>query len=106
MSDAINGVLSKHPINIEREKKGLRTGNIVLLRGCGSRLSTTLLKIHPLSFFLEVDSFEKVHGLKGFMIAPTAIISGLGQTLGIDTIKVKDLWTLCTINIIGTWSNW
>jgi len=74
LSDAIYDKLSQHPLNLEREKQGLRTGNIVLLRGCGSRL--------------KVDDFEKVHGLKAFMIAPTAIINGLGQTIGIDPIKV------------------
>ncbi len=39
LSEAINEILSKHPIHVEREKKGLLPGNIVLLRGCGSRLS-------------------------------------------------------------------
>jgi 2,3-bisphosphoglycerate-independent phosphoglycerate mutase len=28
-------VLSKHPINLEREKNGLPTANIILMRGCG-----------------------------------------------------------------------
>lgn len=35
LSDAIHKMLSKHPINIERQNKNLPTANIVLLRGCG-----------------------------------------------------------------------
>jgi len=74
LSDAINEKLSQHQVNIEREQKGLATANIVLLRGCGSRL--------------KVTPFQKKHGLKGFLIAPTAIINGLGQTIELDPIKV------------------
>lgn len=39
LSDRIHQVLSQHPLNLEREKNGLPPANIVLLRGCGSRLS-------------------------------------------------------------------
>jgi len=36
----------------------------VLLRGAGMKIN--------------VEPFDKVHGLKAFMVAPTAIINGLG----------------------------
>ena len=29
----------------------------------------------------DVESFHERHGLKGFMIAPTAIINGIGQSI-------------------------
>jgi 2,3-bisphosphoglycerate-independent phosphoglycerate mutase len=67
-------VLSQHPLNKEREQKGLPTANIVLLRGCGSRLSNKM----GIFSYLEVQSFKDLHGLNGCMIAPTAIINGLG----------------------------
>lgn len=39
LSEAIYAVLTKHPINLERQKEGKDTANIVLLRGCGQRLN-------------------------------------------------------------------
>lgn len=38
---------------------------------------------------LDVESFEKVHGMKAFVVAPTAIIRGLGETIGMEVINVK-----------------
>lgn len=75
LSEAIFHRLSEHPINKQREKEGKLPANIILLRGCGSRL--------------KVKSFKEVHGFNGFMIAPTAIINGLGQSIYMDIIKVK-----------------
>ena len=48
--------------------------NFITLRGCGQRL--------------EVESFEQKHGLRSFMIAPTAIIRGVGITFGMDLYDV------------------
>jgi len=65
--------LKTHPLNIERATRGLPIANIVLLRGCGSRI--------------KVPSFYELHNLNAFMIAPTAIIAGLGMSVDIDIIK-------------------
>lgn len=65
--------LSTHPINLERERQNEPPANIVLLRGPGERIN--------------VPTFEEIHGLKPFMIAPTCIIAGLGMSLGFDLIK-------------------
>jgi len=75
LSDAIFQSLKEHPLNKQREKEGLLPANIVLLRGCGSRL--------------KVKSFKEVQGFNGFMIAPTAIINGIGQSIFLDIVKVK-----------------
>ncbi len=75
LSERIFAILKENTINLEREKCGLLPANIVLLRGCGSKL--------------KVASFEKTHGFKGFMIAPTAIINGLGQSIYMDIVKVE-----------------
>lgn len=75
LSNAIFTTLQSHPLNKSRLSKNFPPANIILLRGCGSRL--------------KVESFEKVHGMKGFMIAPTAIINGLGQSIYMDIVKVK-----------------
>lgn len=75
LSNEIFNVLKENPLNKARELKGLLPANIILLRGCGSRLT--------------VKSFKELHGMNGFMIAPTAIINGIGQSIYMDYIKVK-----------------
>ncbi len=73
LSEAIRARLRVHPANLARQKAGLPFTNVVLLRGCGSRL--------------HVDSLESRQHMKGFMVAPTAVIAGIGVTFGID-IKI------------------
>lgn len=45
------------------------------MRGCGKRF--------------KASTFEEMHGLKGFMIAPTAIIKGIGMHLELDIFDVE-----------------
>lgn len=52
--------LENHPINDARRAEGKAVANVVLLRGCGS--------------LIEAPTFEAKHGLRPFIIAPTAII--------------------------------
>lgn len=73
VSAMIHAKLSSHPINLERVRQQQPPANIVLLRGPGERIN--------------VPTFEAVHGMKPFMIAPTCIIAGLGMSLGFDLIK-------------------
>ncbi|KAG6420994.1 hypothetical protein SASPL_117540 [Salvia splendens] len=61
-----------HPVNARRVAEGKNIANVVLLRGCGIRI--------------EVPPFEKIHGLRPCMVAPTKIIAGLGLSLGIDIL--------------------
>lgn len=75
LSDAFHEKLMKHPINDERARKGLPLANVILLRGCG--------------VLNEVEPFEKRHGLKAFMVAPTCIIRGLGMSLSIDIVDAE-----------------
>ena len=72
VSDAFHETLRAHPINEERRQQGKDVANVVLLRGAGIRI--------------DVPTFEAVHGLKPFMIAPTAIIAGLGRSLEMDIV--------------------
>jgi len=73
LSQVFHERLKTHALNTERTKRGLPIANIVLLRGCGSRI--------------KVPSFFELHNLNAFMIAPTAIIAGLGMSVDIDIIK-------------------
>ncbi|KAJ5066644.1 cofactor-independent phosphoglycerate mutase [Anaeramoeba ignava] len=75
LTKEITKKLTVHPINKKREEMNKSLANVVLFRGPGMRL--------------RVDSFEKRTGLKTFMIAPTAIISGLGITIQLDIIKAQ-----------------
>ncbi|CAD8087548.1 unnamed protein product [Paramecium sonneborni] len=75
LSDSIHQMLSQHPINLQRQSQGLPTANVVLLRGCGQRI--------------QVQNFQEKYGLKGAVIAPTAIIQGLGKTIGLEWHHVE-----------------
>lgn len=57
---------------MERKAKGLPYANMVTLRGAGVRI--------------DEPSFHEKHGLKPFMIAPTAIIRGVGRTFSFDLL--------------------
>jgi 2,3-bisphosphoglycerate-independent phosphoglycerate mutase len=61
-------------INLERTAAGLPPANIILLRGCGSRI--------------RVKDFGALHSLQGAcMVAPTKIIMGLGMSVGIERVE-------------------
>ena len=75
LSDTFRKALENHPINIERRKQGKEVANVILLRGPGMRLSC--------------QPFGERHNIKAFLIAPTAIIAGLGISVGLPVIKVK-----------------
>ena len=72
LSDEITNQLLQHPINVDRRAKGLTYANMVTLRGAGKKL--------------DIPTFESLHELKPFVIAPTAIIRGVGLQLGIDLL--------------------
>ncbi|KAI3520940.1 hypothetical protein L1887_10395 [Cichorium endivia] len=75
LSKEISKILISHPLNEKRASEGKNIANIVLLRGCGIRI--------------EVPAFEKNHGLRPCMVAPTKIIAGLGLSLGIDILEAS-----------------
>jgi 2,3-bisphosphoglycerate-independent phosphoglycerate mutase len=62
LSDEIQKILQNHPLNHQRVSEGLNPANVVLLRGCGSRI--------------KVKPFQELHGLKPCLVAPTKIIAG------------------------------
>ena len=75
LSDTLRKALGEHPMNKERVAAGKEPANVILLRGPGMRL--------------DVETFDKRHNVHAFMIAPTAIIAGLGISVGLPVIKVK-----------------
>ncbi len=63
-------VLENHPLNSEREKRGLPKANAILLRGPG------VMK--------EIPGFYKKYGLKLAVVSATALIKGVGKIVGGD----------------------
>ena len=55
--------------------QGLLPANILTLRGAGQRL--------------EVTPFKDKFNLDGFMVAPTAIIKGVGRSIGLVVEEVE-----------------
>ena len=74
LSRTLSEALEKHEINIKRKQEGKPPANVILLRGPGMRL--------------HVQPFNERHNVNTFMIAPTAIIAGLGISVGLPIIKV------------------
>ena len=74
-SETLIETLKNHPINVKRKKEGKPYTNYVTLRGCGQ--------------MLNLLDFKEKFNMRPFMIAPTAIIRGVGITLGIPLLEVK-----------------
>lgn len=75
LSDTLRKALENHPINKQRLAEGKEPANVILLRGPGMRLNVT--------------PFCELHNIKAFLIAPTAIIAGLGISVGLPIVKVE-----------------
>eukprot|EP00884_Botryococcus_braunii_P022159 jgi/Botrbrau1/8627/Bobra.0196s0021.2 len=73
VSAVFASILREHPVNKERRLQNKPLANIVLLRGCGTRVA--------------LASFEEAHGLRACMVAPTRIIAGLGLSLHIHQLE-------------------
>jgi 2,3-bisphosphoglycerate-independent phosphoglycerate mutase len=80
-------ILFNHPLNVERQKKGLNPANIVLMRGAGEMGDFT--------------PFEKKYGLSGSVIAAASLITGIGNALGLEHIPVDGITGSQNSNISG-----
>lgn len=68
-------MLNNHPINIEREKKGLNKGNSIWFWGAGTK---------P-----ELDLFEDKFHKKGAMISAVDLLKGIGVGTGMEVVHVE-----------------
>lgn len=68
-------ILSVHPLNLERKKKGLRPANSAWFWGAGTRPSLV--------------SFEKKTGKRGVMVSAVDLLKGLAVGAGMDRITVE-----------------
>ena len=68
-------ILKDHPINKEREKRGLRPANSMWLWGEGKRASLT--------------PFKEKYGLSGSMISAVDLLKGIGKFSGMNVVDVE-----------------
>jgi 2,3-bisphosphoglycerate-independent phosphoglycerate mutase len=68
-------ILNEHPLNLEREKKGLAKANSIWFWGPGTKPA--------------LDSFEKKYGKKGVMISAVDLLKGIGVAAGMKNIIVE-----------------
>ncbi|MCH1981031.1 cofactor-independent phosphoglycerate mutase [Ruminococcus sp. OA3] len=68
-------ILSRHPLNLERRKKGRKPANSFWFWGAGTRPS--------------LDSFEEKYHKKGVMISAVDLLKGIAVGAGMDNIVVE-----------------
>lgn len=68
-------ILSRHPINIERKKKGLNPANSLWFWGAGTRPA--------------LSSFEEKNNKKGAMVSAVDLLKGIAVGAGMKNIKVE-----------------
>ena len=68
-------ILSKHPLNIERKKKGLKPANSAWFWGAGTRPA--------------LSSFEEEHHKKGAMVSAVDLLKGIAVGAGMHNIDVE-----------------
>ena len=80
-------ILFKHPVNVERVKKGLLPANIVLMRGAGE-MGT-------------FEPFSQKYGLSGSVISAASLITGIGSAVGLEHVHVDGITGSVDSNIAG-----
>ena len=68
-------ILNNHPINLARKERGLKKANSIWIWGEGRKPS--------------LESFEKIHGIKGSVISAVDLIKGIGICAGLNSIEVE-----------------
>jgi 2,3-bisphosphoglycerate-independent phosphoglycerate mutase len=83
LSQTISSVLQAHPINLKRREDRLPEANVILFRGAGTRL--------------DLPTFHDRTQLgPAFAIAPTCMIAGWMQTIGVDLVSKEAMNGLAT----------
>ena len=74
MMKASYDILNNHPINLKRAERGLKKANSIWIWGEGRKPN--------------LESFEKLYGLKGSVISAVDLIKGIGICAGLNSIDV------------------
>lgn len=68
--------LKNHEVNVERQKKGLKPANMLLLRGCGVAM--------------EIPSFMEKYGLRAGCMATTGLIKGIAKSVDMELLGTPE----------------
>lgn len=80
-------ILKNHPVNLERVKRGLKPANSIWLWGDGSK---------P-----QLDTFEKLHNMKGSVISAVDLVKGIGKCAGMNVVEVENVTGTIDTNFEG-----
>ncbi|MEM1964764.1 MAG: 2,3-bisphosphoglycerate-independent phosphoglycerate mutase [Candidatus Caldarchaeum sp.] len=80
-------VLSTHPVNVERQKRGLQPANFLLTRGAG---------VLP-----SIPRFEEKFGLRAAIVAGGALYKGVCRAAGFDIVEVEGATGTVNTNLAG-----
>lgn len=67
-------ILKNHPVNLDRQKRGLKPANSIWLWGEGKKLS--------------IPSFEERYNLSGSIISAVDLLKGIGISAGLNSVNV------------------
>lgn len=80
-------ILETHPINKARKEAGESPANIILVRGAG--------------VMGQFEPFPERYGMKGAVISAAALITGIGNAVGLETIAVPGITGSVNTNLQG-----
>jgi 2,3-bisphosphoglycerate-independent phosphoglycerate mutase len=81
------GYLSRHRVNLERERRGLRPANSIWLWGQGKRLA--------------LPSYREKYGIGGAVISAVDLLKGIGISAGLEPISVEGATGILETNYEG-----
>ncbi|NYT07295.1 MAG: 2,3-bisphosphoglycerate-independent phosphoglycerate mutase [Methanomicrobiales archaeon] len=82
-----DAILADHPLNRDRESRGLLPANTILIRGAGE--------------MGDFPPFSERYGLSGSVIAAATLINGIGAAVGLRRVPVKGATGSTTTNLSG-----
>ncbi len=87
VSKQVLEAIDQSPVNVERRKKGLPAGNVILIRGAGE--------------VPHIPPFPEKHGMKAAVVANAGLIIGIGKMCGLEHLTVSGMESMEPVKRIG-----